>query len=221
MTSSLADVLADPSAALIALFDPNEPLDAFPHNVFTHFSHIFPSSDALQQVRTIMHATDLPLTRPQIPPLGVRTPPEKYKEGSLVRFRAMIQDTSPSPEMYLARQSTTQCGGWGLDVAHPADQDQINYADLRERTVLWAITVPGESAWCADHLDGVLPQETSIHNPPRPYKFPIPHVSHIGVQVKVLNLTHIFYIELSFRYMIIPSPLIRSNLPIYTILSGY
>ena len=105
----------------------------------------------------------------------------------------MIQDTSPSPEMYLARWNTTQCGGWGLDVAHPGDQDQINYADLRERTVLWAVTIPGESPWCTAHLDGMLPQETAIHNPPRPHKFPVPDAPHVGVQVKVLNLTHIFY----------------------------
>jgi len=138
-----------------------------------------------------------------------------HPEGSLVRFRAMVQDTSPSPEMYLARHGT-QCGGWGLD---PGDQDQINYADLRERAVLWAITVPGESAWCTDLLDGVLPQEPAIHNPSRPHKFPVPHAPHIGVQVKVLSLTRTFdALSRSYRYMTTPR---HSNLPIYTTLSGY
>lgn len=93
----------------------------------------------------------------QIPVLSVSNPPESYKDRALVRFRAMIQDTSPSPQMYLAKRSGGRCGGWGLDETQPSDDDRresINYADLRECTVVWAVSVPGESAWVGADIDG-------------------------------------------------------------------
>lgn len=59
----------------------------------------------------------------------------------------MVQDTSSSPEIYLARQSNGQFGGWGI--ADSNDASDVNYSDLRECTVVWAVSVPGESLWCA------------------------------------------------------------------------
>jgi hypothetical protein len=63
----------------------------------------------------------------------------------------MIQDTSPSPEMYLAKRSGGRCGGWGL--ADEASSEDLNYADLRENTVVWAVNVPSESEWVASEID--------------------------------------------------------------------
>jgi hypothetical protein len=39
-------------------------------------------------------------------------------------------------------------------LADDASPDDINYADLRENTVVWAVNVPGESEWVASELDG-------------------------------------------------------------------
>lgn len=77
--------------------------------------------------------------------------------STLVSFRAMVQDTSISPEFYQA-----------LD------------GSLCQRTVLWVVSVPGESPWC--------PSSQSIpclHTPLRPHKYPIPGAHHTGLQVKV------------------------------------
>lgn len=96
----------------------------------------------------------------------------------------MVQDTSPSPEMYLAKHADATCGGWGL--ADATQQDEaINYADLRECTVIWAVTVPGENAWCPAAFNVESAGTRARYTPPHPHKFPIPNASHIGVQVKV------------------------------------
>ena len=93
----------------------------------------------------------------KIPPLVVAHPPESYSDRALVRFRAMVQDTSYSAEMYLAKYNDGSLGGWGIEsysANHHSDQTAIDYEDLRECTVLWAVNVPGESSWYRAELDG-------------------------------------------------------------------
>lgn len=69
----------------------------------------------------------------------------------------MVQDTSPSPEMYLSKTKSGGCAGWGLAaITSPNaedDGDDINYADLRDCSVVWAVSVPGESNWWKEALD--------------------------------------------------------------------
>jgi hypothetical protein len=61
----------------------------------------------------------------------------------------MVQDTSPSPEMYLAKLRDGKCGGWGLTDSSKSDGDDtdFDYGDLRDCVVLWAVSVPGETEW--------------------------------------------------------------------------
>ena len=92
----------------------------------------------------------------QIPPLNVQHPPESYPNRSLVRFRAMVQDTSLSTEMYLYKHSDGSCGGWGMYADDPTSSGatDVDYNNLQECNVLWATTVPAESHWCRNELDG-------------------------------------------------------------------
>jgi hypothetical protein len=72
----------------------------------------------------------------------------------------MVQDTSSSPEMYLAKLPQGRPGGWGLESTIPESGSQnIDYADLRECTTFWAVSIPGESQWCAHELDDTAPGE--------------------------------------------------------------
>ena len=133
-------------------------------------------------------------------------PPESYSDRSLVRFRAMVQDTSHSAEMYLSKYSNGSLGGWGIEPEHADDQDDENleYDNLRECTVLWAVNVPGESAWAVSELEGpefrrsiscrdldrssraiVSSPSQASHQPSRPHKSPLPDQPHIGVKIKV------------------------------------
>ncbi|KAJ7849081.1 mini-chromosome maintenance replisome factor-domain-containing protein [Mycena olivaceomarginata] len=171
MVSSVpVDAISDPTRSLLDLYDANPHIDDFPAKVAVHFADIFASKDAFSEIPSIY------------------TVDPRQRDRCLVSFRAMIQDTSPSPEMYLAKRSNGQCGGWGL--ADDASPDDINYADLRENTVVWAVNVPGESEWVASELDGPnVPSFTRSILPEshHPHKFPIPGAPHLGVQVKVYD----------------------------------
>lgn len=125
----------------------------------------------------------------------------------------MVQDTSHSAEMYLSKYPDGSLGGWGIEPEHTDDQcdDQnIEYNNLRECAVLWAVNVPGESSWTVTELEGsefgmllpsgrfnkssqkIGPSSSSqvAHRPPRPHKGPVPDQPHIGVKVKVNKLQH-------------------------------
>lgn len=101
----------------------------------------------------------------KIPPISLSYPPDAHPDRSLVRFHAMIQDI-PSPEMYLSRIPEGRCGGWNLyqDLGASTSTD-INFHNLQECSVFWAITVPGESQWHAERLEGALFDQGSICRP--------------------------------------------------------
>ena len=59
--------------------------------------------------------------------------------------------------MYLRKTGTGALGGWGIHEEVAADSsDAVDFSDLRECNVLWAVGVPGEARWCAEELDGPL-----------------------------------------------------------------
>ncbi|KAF8185027.1 mini-chromosome maintenance replisome factor-domain-containing protein [Mycena galopus ATCC 62051] len=165
------DALADPTRSLLEFYDANKDIEDFPAKVAAHFDKIFASEDAFSEIPSIF-AVD-----------------PRQRDRCLVSFRAMVQDTSPSPEMYLAKLSGGRCGGWGL--TDDASSEDINYADLRENTVIWAVNVPGESEWVASEVDGPdVPSFTrSVLPETHPHKFPVPGTPHLGVQVKVYDTT--------------------------------
>ncbi|KAI0075471.1 hypothetical protein K474DRAFT_1664215 [Panus rudis PR-1116 ss-1] len=174
VSSLLADALRDPTEQLQGLYASSSSVD-FPRVVSEHFSRVFKTAEAFKE----------------IPPLDVKHPPESYPDRSLVRFRAMVQDTSPSSEMYLANYKDGSVGGWGIDSQQPEeDHDDVDYGNLRECTVLWAVNVPGESKWSAEELDGSdIPASAS--SPPqslRPHKSPYSEGDHhVGVKVKLYD----------------------------------
>lgn len=96
----------------------------------------------------------------EIPVLDIRNPPESHRDRSLVRFRAMVQDTSPSSEMYLRQSGKGSVCGWGIhEEAEDDRQQDIDYSQLRECNILWAVSVPGESEWCHQELSGQFESE--------------------------------------------------------------
>ncbi|KAJ7093101.1 putative alanine racemase-domain-containing protein [Mycena epipterygia] len=169
MVSSVpVDALSDPTRSLLELYDANQDSDNFPAIVAAHFADIFTSKDAFSEIPSL-HAVD-----------------PTQKDRCLVSFRAMIQDTSPSPEMYLAKRSGGRCGGWGLtDDASSADD--FNYADLRENAVVWAVSVPGESPWVAAEMNADTDAPRSTVPESHAHKFPVPGAPHLGVQAKVYD----------------------------------
>lgn len=77
--------------------------------------------------------------------LDVNNPPENHSHRALVRFYAMVQDTSLSPEFYLAMHRNGCCGGWGI--MHPDESDQYDPNQLQECSNIWATSIPGTASW--------------------------------------------------------------------------
>lgn len=67
----------------------------------------------------------------------------------------MVQDTSPSSEMYLRQAKNGSLSGWGVhDGSEEDDSQDVDYSELRECSILWATSIPGESEWCLEELSG-------------------------------------------------------------------
>lgn len=99
----------------------------------------------------------------QIPVVDVQHPPESFSLGALVTFNGMVQDTSISPELYLVNIE-------GNDI-------------LKECDVFWVVSIPGQSAWSTNETRSA--DCFASDSPLQSHKYPIPHGSHIGIQVKV------------------------------------
>ncbi|TCD63889.1 hypothetical protein EIP91_004798 [Steccherinum ochraceum] len=172
VSAYLADALRDPTGELQELYT-NTTSDDFPAEVVKHFTRVFEKDEAFRQ----------------IPVLNLRNPPRSHSDRALVRFRAMVQDPSTSAEMYLARSKSGKLCGWGLEAIEYADHEDVDFENLRECTVLWAIGVPGESEWAGEELDSAEATSPSaeVPSPPRPHKSPKQADAHLGVQIKLYD----------------------------------
>ncbi|KAG9080098.1 hypothetical protein FRC06_007082, partial [Ceratobasidium sp. 370] len=178
--------------------DVTQLIDDFPRVVEAHFRGVVDSEGGLKEV-----LWSILITRSQFTFGKIHSPRTSHALGSipersLVRMRLMVQDNSTSPEIYLAQQPNGLPGGWAME--HPstptADADQaqpalvpgdVDYSKLRERHVLWAVQVPGESHWPSRLLDGEAepPAETTAANQEAPfYAYKSPN-GEVGLQLKI------------------------------------
>ncbi|KAF9479744.1 hypothetical protein BDN70DRAFT_878513 [Pholiota conissans] len=165
---SPADALVNPTKVLQVLYAANrsKSIEEFPRTVAEHFQEVFSSEHEFRQ----------------IPTLDLNNPPASFANGSLVLFRAMVQDTSLSPELYLATHKKGGCGGWGITNDLTFEED-VQYDNLRECTAIWAVSIPGLSTWCYEETFS----NTSTHDVLLPHKYPIPDVPYVGVQLKIYD----------------------------------
>ncbi|PIL23726.1 hypothetical protein GSI_13476 [Ganoderma sinense ZZ0214-1] len=177
-----AQTVENPTAVIQELYRAHASSSDLPRLVADHFSKLFLSQS----------------TFASIPPLNVQHPPESHRDRALVRFRAMVQDTSLSTEMYLGEHNDGSCGGWGMyasDDSGSSGAGDVDYANLQECNVVWATTVPAESSWCRDELDGgnsgVVQSPSVPTASSRAHKYPHPEREHFGVQVKIYNRENI------------------------------
>jgi len=162
VSSLLVEALSSPTDALLSFYDTydHDAINEFPKAVAKHFSDIFRTDEALLEVR--IHPSSRSRLKlhlqSQIPPLTPSRSLSSYRDRALIRFRAMVQDTSPSPEMYLSKLKDGRCGGWGLSDSSQSEggDTDFNYNDLRDCVVLWAVSVPGETEWYQPTSNGDL-----------------------------------------------------------------
>ncbi|KIO34406.1 hypothetical protein M407DRAFT_16929 [Tulasnella calospora MUT 4182] len=162
-----SNALADPTKVLQDLYTERGNFEDFPAHATAHFDQLFATEDALQQISVLSISS------------------QAHAPRSLVQFRGMVQDTM-SPEVYLATvpvKGEKQLGGWGMAdtiaIEPSHDEPTDDYSNLKERFVLWVVSVPGESDWLREN--GSIESDTA---PVRPHKYPL-HSSHLGLQVKI------------------------------------
>ncbi|SPO25366.1 uncharacterized protein UTRI_03221_B [Ustilago trichophora] len=120
--------------------------------VETHFRQLFSSPDASAKIPTLSPSN-----------IGSLLPTLNNDASSshrLVRFRAMIQDTGLGTEVFLAKHEHegrifTGLFGGEASIASSnessvqAEHAELSHENLAERTVMYAVSVPGQTAWVA------------------------------------------------------------------------
>ncbi|KAI0304404.1 hypothetical protein B0F90DRAFT_1809233 [Multifurca ochricompacta] len=188
VSSLLVEALSSPTDVLLSLYDvyDHEALNDFPKAVAMHFSNIFRTEEAFLE----------------IPPLVPARSQSSYHDRTLVRFRALVQDTSPSPEVYSSKLKEGKCGGWGLvDVFQgDGDNNHFDYNNLRDCIVLWAVSVPALLDGEDLNAQGKSPSEGF-------------HLARFKDQQWITMLSHFALISIPFREMHIAEYKSRSACP--------
>ncbi|GAA5883357.1 hypothetical protein JCM16303_006707 [Sporobolomyces ruberrimus] len=160
-------------------------LDQFEHRIESTFSTLL--KDARDQLPAITSLSD----QSRLP-----------SPGTLVRFRAMVQDTGYGTELYRAIGAKDQLLMYGLEeTADDSDNSAAHedYSKLKERQIFYVVSPPGETKWVKGSLDGHSSQEieSGLSNlslsPPSapsattsmPEKIPLPFEPNFGLITKI------------------------------------
>ncbi|GAA5900559.1 uncharacterized protein JCM6883_002882 [Sporobolomyces salmoneus] len=142
--------------------------------------------------------------RSQLPAVTALSNQSKLpRPGSLVRFRAMVQDTGYGTELYRALGAKNQLLMYGIEETeeNTSTAAHEDYSKLRERQVFYIVSPPGETEWVKQKLDGLTGRElesalsnlklsSSAASTPStstalPNKFPLPQEPHFGMIAKI------------------------------------
>ncbi len=200
--------LQKPLDLIQSLFDQQqEPAEQeFAAHVAEHFQSIFSSRDQLVKIPSLASA----LSRQN----AAVAAEDQEQEGQpqLVRWRCMIQDTNLGTEMFYrslpssssapstsSSPATRRSGYFGaadLPTAGSADDGQAgpgpeedNYANLTERTSMFAVSLPGETSWHAEAWgDKASGAEASASVGKAAHRLPLPEeASALGALLKIYD----------------------------------
>ncbi|GAA5862180.1 hypothetical protein JCM8547_007765 [Rhodosporidiobolus lusitaniae] len=142
--------------------------------------------------------------REQLPALtSCSTPSTLPPPGTLVKFRAMVQDTGLGSELYRAVGGGAGDGELFMygaeETAGSGETQPDDYSKLRERQIFYVVSVPGETVWVKENLDKASVEDlqssvdrlslngasTSATPAPLANKQPIPSETGFGIVAKV------------------------------------
>ncbi|PWN51677.1 hypothetical protein IE53DRAFT_385954 [Violaceomyces palustris] len=145
--------------------NPSSPSSSsFTASVESHFADLFKDVDARQNIPN--------LTPSSLPRLLSDESLRSHPSGRLVRWRCMIQDTGLGTELFLRSTSASSSDGddhtnslrsnfYGAEsrtVASTSDRssleqdDQVDPSNLAERSVVYAVSIPGQTRWANEFL---------------------------------------------------------------------
>lgn len=130
MMADLSLALSDPLALIQSLHSASASLDSIESRISTHFHTLLSPASVLAQI-------------PQWTGAG------SHKAGSLVRFRAMVQDTGLGSEVYKAIDGEGSLVMFGQEDRSKAGATGgvEDYRNLRERQGLFLVAVPAKTEW--------------------------------------------------------------------------
>ncbi|BGP22901.1 hypothetical protein JCM10295v2_001792 [Rhodotorula toruloides] len=182
MLADLDLALKRPAELVQRLYADDPSLDGFEKRVAETFSQLLSDDKAVQQI-PMLTSLSTPSTLP---------PP-----GSLVRFRAMVQDTGMGSELYQAVGEGDTVFMYGAD-EEGMGGDPEDYSKLKERQLFYVVSVPGETEWLKENLDNAsisnlqssldrLSLNASSSSAPAPAasKNPNPAEPHFGLVAKI------------------------------------
>ncbi|KAM0792235.1 hypothetical protein ACM66B_004930 [Microbotryomycetes sp. NB124-2] len=180
MLADLNMALKSPQRLIQRVYDEREPrtLDKLEQAVEAAFTGLFDDAAALQQLPSLTCSS----TATNLPP-----------NGTLVRFRAMVQDTGFGNELFRAVDSHGKVLMYGLETASAEATDPEDYSNLRERQVFWAVSPPAETEWFkksqqdSDIDAGVAKLSLDQDKPATSFahKYPLPSEPHFGCALKI------------------------------------
>ncbi|KAG0665895.1 hypothetical protein C6P46_005989 [Rhodotorula mucilaginosa] len=138
MLAELDLALSKPTELIQQLFEQHGSLDGLEQVICDRFTSLIKDGGALAQVPSLT---------------SLSTVDKLPANGSLVRFRGMVQDTGLGGELFPATNadgSKLFMYGREDDAADVAAED---YSKLRERQLFYVVSVPGETAWAKEKLD--------------------------------------------------------------------
>ncbi|GAA5835425.1 hypothetical protein JCM9279_004537 [Rhodotorula babjevae] len=140
MLADLDLALKRPAELVQQLYAQDASLEGFDQRVADSFSALISADGALEQIPTIS---------------SLSTPTSLPPTGSLVRFRAMVQDTGLGAELFEALSADgKKIYMYGAEEEAPSAAAPDDYSRLRERQLLYVVSVPGETEWLKQNLDG-------------------------------------------------------------------
>ncbi|GAA6044679.1 hypothetical protein NBRC10513_004549 [Rhodotorula toruloides] len=181
MLADLDLALKRPAELVQRLYAEDPSLDGFEKRVAETFSQLLSDDNAVQQIPALTFLT----TPSTLPP-----------SGSLVRFRAMVQDTGMGSELYQAIGEGNEVFMYGAEEGIGGNPE--DYSKLKERQLFYVVSVPGETEWLKENLDDAsvsdlqssvdrlsLSASSSSAPAPAASKNPNPAEPHFGLVAKV------------------------------------
>ncbi|CDR48017.1 hypothetical protein NBRC10512_002616 [Rhodotorula toruloides] len=182
MLADLDLALKRPAELVQRLHAEDPSLDGFEKRVAETFSRLLSDDKAVQQIPALT---------------SLSTPSTLPPPSSLVRFRAMVQDTGMGSELYQAVGEGDKIFMYGAEEEGIGGNPE-DYSKLKERQLFYVVSVPGETEWLKENLDNAsvsdlqssidrLSLSASASSAPAPAasKNPNPAEPHFGLVAKV------------------------------------
>lgn len=140
MMADLSTALSNPLDLVQSIHDRNPSLDQVEDRISAAFAELLNNPEVLSQIAPWSNSS---------------------KAGTVVRFRAMVQDTGMGSEVYRALSVDGKALlMYGRETAEQPEHEIDSYANLKERDTVFLVGVPAQTEW-ASKVSGTTSSQSS------------------------------------------------------------